>query len=120
MVAEAFALVDVRDVDLDHRPVEGLERVKDGDGGMGEGGRIDDDARGGVPRLVDPVDQLALVVGLPEVDDQPVRGGGRDAQCLDVGEGGGAVDLRLSLAEEVEVGSVEHEDRAVVHPASMP
>src|SRR6478735_5965557 len=48
VVAEGLALVDVRDMHLDHGAFEGVERVQDRDRGMGEGAGIDDDAGGGV------------------------------------------------------------------------
>ena len=40
---------------------------------MGIGGRVDDDPRGFVARLMDPVDQLAFVVGLQEQLVLPVQ-----------------------------------------------
>jgi hypothetical protein len=46
-----------------------LDGVVDRDRGVGEAGRIDDDARRLVRAgLVDPVDDRALVVRLPELD----------------------------------------------------
>src|SRR6476620_12131811 len=39
-VAKLLALVDVRDVDLDDRRLEGIERVEDRNRGMGECGGI--------------------------------------------------------------------------------
>ena len=116
VVAEAFTLVDVRDVHLDHWPLERVQRVEDRDGGVGEGAGVDDDAGGPVPRLVDPVDQLALVVGLLQLDLVP------GLRC-DGGAGGGdvvqrlvAVDFGLAATQEVQVGSVQDKDRA--HAAS--
>ena len=62
-------------------------------------------------RLVDPVDQLALVVGLAEVDRKAQPFAGVAAGVLDVVEAAAAVDRRLALAEQVEIGTVEDEDR---------
>src|ERR1051326_561934 len=62
MMAEALAPEDVREMNLDDRQIGGVERVEDRDGGMRQGAGIDDDAVGGLARLVDPVDQHALVV----------------------------------------------------------
>ena len=45
-----------------------FKRVEDGDRGVGVGAGVEDDAVGLLARLLDPVDQLALRVGLAEVD----------------------------------------------------
>ena len=60
------------------------------------------------------------MVALPEVEHQPGPLGGLEAERLDVGEGRAAVDLRLALAEQVEVRAVEHQHRGFVHGGSMP
>ena len=63
-------------------------------------------------RLVDPVDQLVFAVALAELDRQTELGCGAAAERLDVGERLAAVDLRLALAEQVEVRPVENGDGA--------
>src|SRR5579859_1312839 len=65
-VPEFLALMDIGDMDLDHRRIEGIERVQDGHGIMREGGRVDDDAARALPRLVDPVHDLVFAVALVE------------------------------------------------------
>ena len=77
---------------------------------MREGGRVDDDAGGRVPRLVDPVDDLVLGVALQETDLQAVLPGDPAAVTLHVRERFAAVDLRLALAEQVQVRAVQHVD----------
>ena len=62
VLAKAFTLVHVGDMNLQHRPVEGVERVQKRDGSMGERGGVDDDPGGGVAGLVDPVDDLSFMV----------------------------------------------------------
>ena len=62
--------------------------------------------------LLDPFDHFAFVVGLAEIDGVAGRFGGLATERLDIGERRAAVNLRLALAEQVEVGSVEDEDRA--------
>ena len=62
------------------------------------------------PELVDPVDERALVVGLPELHVQPELAPLLPAHRLDVGERGAPVHLGFAGAEQVEVGPVEHED----------
>ena len=66
---------------------------------------------GAVRGLLDPVDQLAFVIGLAEIDRQPEPLARRGAVGLDVGKGLAAIDGRLALAEHVEIWSVEDKDR---------
>src|SRR3954451_8472623 len=68
MVAESFTPEDIGQVDLDHRKLRYRKRVHDGDGGMGIGTRIQDDAVMLAPRLLNPRNQLAFQIGLAEVD----------------------------------------------------
>jgi hypothetical protein len=114
VVPELLAAVDVGDVDLHHRqPVAGVERVEQADRGVRVGGGVDHDAAVVLPGLVDPVDEFALVVGLPQVDGPAVGGRRLGAHRLHVGEGAGAVDVHLAPAEQVQVGPVEDHDRGV-------
>ncbi|OIQ70144.1 hypothetical protein GALL_482490 [mine drainage metagenome] len=77
---------------------------------MGEGTGVDEDGGGGFARVMDPVDQLIFAVGLVKADlDAEVFGEGAKVG-LDIGEGFGAVDMRLAFAQQVEVGAVEDKD----------
>src|SRR5262249_48819856 len=78
--------------------------------GVGVGARIEDHASRLLTRLVQPVDEDALVVGLPERDRKPVALGNRTAQLLHVGEAAATVDLGLTLAQQVEGGALENVD----------
>ena len=109
MVVDRLAPVDVGDVQLDDRAGKHLQRVEDRDRGEGEAGRVDDDAGALVDRLVDPVDDLALAVRLVEANGRVA--GRLAAHRLDLGERRRAVDLRLALAEPVQVRAVEDVDR---------
>src|SRR6267142_5360882 len=78
---------------------------------MGIAPGVEDDARGLLGlRLVDPVDQLTLVVGLTEIHVELVASGGIARERLDVLQRGSAIGLRLARAEQVEVRAVEHKD----------
>ncbi len=61
-------------------------------------------------RLVDPVDQGRLAVGLPEFERHAERGCPFAAERLDVGQRGAAVDVRLAEAKQIQVGAVQDED----------
>ena len=63
-------------------------------------------------RLVDPVDDLVFAVALVEAEVQAQLGGQRPAVPLHVGQGLVALDVRLPLAQQVQVGAVEYEDEA--------
>ena len=64
-----------------------------------------------VGRLVQPADQLALVVGLADLDVEAQLGAELAALLDQARVGGGAVDVGLAGAEAAEVGAVEHQDR---------
>ena len=91
VVAERLPLVDVRDVHLDERDRHGREGIADRHTGVGVGARVEDHAcqgAGGVQAagFVDPVHQLAFVVGL---------------QCRDLSGRAGGRGLRLETADDV-------------------
>ena len=65
-MAEGLALVWVRDVQLDDRMLEHVQRIEDRDRCVREGSRIDDDARSAVDAVVNPVDDLRFAVRLLE------------------------------------------------------
>ena len=71
MAAEGLTLVDVGNVDLDDRAGERGEGVENGDRGVAEAGRVDDDRRRALARLVNPVDELVFAIALAEVDRRP-------------------------------------------------
>ena len=74
---------------------------------------IDDDARGALAGAVNPVDDLVFAIALMELDREPELLADAPAVRLDVGERLAAVDLRLALAEQVEIGSVQDNDDRV-------
>src|SRR3978361_2234379 len=60
--------------------------------------------------LVNPIDQLALMVRLPEFDIELVVLGAVLAEPFHVLKGGMSIGLRLAGAEQIEVGTVEDVD----------
>ena len=93
MVPELFALVDVVDVDLDDRHLGDPQRVGQGDRRVRPGAGVDDDAADLATGLVQPVDHLALAVGLRRAQAETEFGGEALAVADDLGEGRRAVDL---------------------------
>jgi hypothetical protein len=77
---------------------------------VGECGGIDDDAGSALAAAVDPVDDLVFAVALMELDRELELGAHAPAFGLHVRQGLAAVDLRLALAEQVEIGPVQDDD----------
>src|SRR6516225_2117682 len=80
---------------------------------MSEGGRIDYDAVGALARLMNPVDQLKLGIGLAEFDVQSQLSSRAPALGLYVGQRLISVDSGFALAEQVQVGPVQNIDDRV-------
>src|SRR6185437_7512578 len=96
VLPEFFARVDIGDVDLDDRNFQRQQRVKNGDRGGGVARRIEQQAGCLLgARFLDPVDQFAFHIRLPEYHVEAETLGGRAAKFLDIGEGGAAVFFRL-------------------------
>src|SRR4051794_12985332 len=97
VMAERLARGHVREVDFDHRNRYRLDRVAERDRGVRVGTGVEDDTErvaGCSTRLVQPVDERALVVTLAELDDRAVRLGGLAARSFDICERGAAVYRR--------------------------
>jgi uncharacterized protein with von Willebrand factor type A (vWA) domain len=113
-VAEALAGGDVGDVHLDQRRGPHLDRVHERVRVVGERARVEHDRGLVIAGLVDPGDELALVLSLPDLDVEAEFVARLYAQVGQIGVRGGAVDRRLALAQAAEVGAVEHQ-----HPAAL-
>lgn len=111
-MSEVLAGIDVGDVDFDDGDdvSDGGDGIAECHGGVAEPAGIDDDAPGRqlvVERLVDIVDEGALVVGLEPLEVGVGHSGlhlssdGIEAAC--------AVYFGLSLSQQVEVGTVDYE-----------
>jgi hypothetical protein len=61
-------------------------------------------------RFLNPIDEHTLVVCLPEVDLEPGCGRLLPEAFLNVGKRAGAVNLRLSLANEIQVRAIENKN----------
>ncbi len=110
VVAEGLPLVHVGEVYFDDWQFGCFQGVVEGDGGVGVGGRVDDDTGGRGAGGLDGVDEVALVVGLHEADLVAQFGGLGPQGGFDVGEGSAPVDFGFADAEQVEVGAVNHGD----------
>jgi len=106
-------------MDLDHGDGDGRDRIAQGIGVVRIGARVHDDALVRVARILDGVDEDALVVALEEIDLHAQLDGMGPDEVLDIIEGLRAIDRRLTFAEKVQVGAVHHEiaHRPLLDPA---
>ena len=108
-----LARMDVGQIDLDDRDRKRRDRVAQRDRAMGIAAGVDDHRGGLGHRLVEPVDQHALVIGLADVELELVGGGALDQHGVDLGQALGAVNPRLAGSEQVEVGPVQDKNDMV-------
>jgi hypothetical protein len=64
---------------------------------------VEDDAIGRFTRFMNPIDKLAFVVGLTEIDRQIERRGARETTLLDIGQCIIAISCRLADSEQVQI-----------------
>jgi hypothetical protein len=107
---ELLARVDVREVHLDHRQLARDQRVAQRHTRVCQPAGVDDDRAVRAARRLDAVDQLALVVGLERLHGRAALGRQLAQARVDLGQGGAAVDLRLALAEQVQIRAVQDQD----------
>ena len=105
-VAERFPCGDIAEMDFDGGQGDSLKRIENGDGCVGIGGWIDDDAVEFAQCLLNPIDENALVVGLADIDGETEFRRG----VLDESDERGvvllAVDIRFADAKHVEIRAV--------------
>ena len=111
LAAERFTRVRVGQVDFDEGDRDRGQSIAQRNRSVGEGGRIDDDERRSVRfRRLDAFDQRVLGIRLEAFQCMPGLPGAVGEAGIDRGQGGMAVDLRLAIAEQVEVGAVQDQD----------
>src|SRR6516225_205693 len=115
VMTKCLPLVDIRDVDLYHRTVKTIERIENRDRRMGKRRRIYHDASRGFAGFVDPVDDFIFAVRLMESQLQTKFGGNVATRFLDIGQGLMTVNGRLALAEQIEIGTVQHVHKPFHH-----
>ena len=75
--------------------IQRLQRIAQRDRGMGIGTGVDHHARRLGARLLDPLDQFAFVVRLPENDGQSMALGSLGGHLADLDQRDAAVNVRL-------------------------
>ena len=110
VLAELLPCEDVREVHLDDGQPRSRERIAQRDTRVSQAAGIDEDAVGPGSGLLDAVDQRPLVIRLEELDLGAPLLGRRGEISVDLLQAGGAVDLGLAGAEQVEVRTVQDQD----------
>src|SRR4051812_48484196 len=110
VAAPLLALLDVREMNLDYRHLEQLERVADRIAVVAPRARVEDQPVDVVVRVVDPFDELALAVRLPAAgaDVEGVRP--LVDLRLELIHAHAAVELRVAAPDHIEVDAVEDQD----------
>ena len=66
-------------------------------------------------RLVNPINQLTLVIGLPKHQIQTKSRTSFVATLLDLGERGATVKMRFALSQQIQVGAIQNMDAVQCH-----
>ncbi len=107
MLAEFFARMHIRQVDLDERYLRREEGIANRDAGVGIGRRIDDDEVDLVGSgLLDAIDDGAFTVRLEGLQSDAFLLCQTSQISVDLGERIGAIDFRLARAEQVQIGAM--------------
>ena len=111
MPALGLAREDVGQVHFHERDAHRQERIADGERGVGEGGGVDQRAvrPGGEP--LHQLHEASLVVGLLPIQLRAQLPRALADGALDVAQRRPSVDLGFAGAQQIEIGSVEDEDR---------
>src|SRR6516164_4825707 len=83
---------------------------------MGQGTRVQNDSVRRFARLLDPVDELAFMVALPEIDLEAKCPGAGGTALLDVAERVMPVYRRIAHPEQVQIGAVQDKNDRQARP----
>ena len=92
-----------------HRQRERLQAIVEGERVVGQRAGIDHDAGRTRTFFLQEVDDVALAVALQEAHLEAERARPIAHRLVQILERSGAVDVRLALAEQIEIGSVDHD-----------
>ena len=110
MVAERLPLIDVREVHFDAGDADRQNDVADGDAGVGIGGRVDNQDRDLTASRLNTINQEAFAIGLEGLKFESEFGSEIVEIAIDIGEGRAAVNFRFTLAQQIEIRPVDHEN----------
>jgi len=105
-----FPREKVAEVHLDEGHLHREQGVAKAEARVGQGTGVDDDAVHPARQALDRIDQFAFVIGLQPLELDTQNLGVGPQHRLDLGECRAAVDLRLALSQEIEVGTIENRE----------
>ena len=105
---KGFTLKDVAKVDLYNRERKSPQCVQHGNRSMGIRPGVQDKTRRRMARFLYPIDKHTLVICLTEDDFVPRRGRLLSKSLLDVGKRTRPINLRLAIANEIQVRAIEN------------
>ena len=97
-------------MNLDGRYPDCRNRIPQRNAGMGVGCGIDDNHIKLSLCLLDPTHQFAFLIGLAKINPYGLLRGPFAYFCLDIGQSGVAINLRLALSQQIQIRSVQEED----------
>jgi thiazole synthase len=107
-MAKAFAAVRVGQMNFKHRNVDRLDGIEDRNRCMCEACRVQQHGfRALGLRFVQPVDQMAFVVRLPEIDIGACCAGQVIQSSGDIVKRIAAIDFRLSCSQQIEIRAIQ-------------
>src|SRR5688500_12074485 len=102
--------MDVREMNFDGGNTSRRDGVPERDARVRVSRRIQDQDFKSPPRRMNPTDECAFEIGLTEIHRRASTGRLFANRCLEVRQGGFAINLRFTLTEEVQVWAVEKEN----------
>src|SRR5208282_5604578 len=109
MMPERFAPIHVRQMHLDHWNTHGLDGVANRNAGVRVCARIDQEYVALAARLLNSIDDPAFAVRLKRLNPHFKLASQVLEFLVDIGQAGSAVDFRFAFAEEIQVGSMDHQ-----------
>lgn len=103
--------MDVGKMDLDGRYRDTTDGITEGNAGVRVGAGVDDQPCDPIgARLVDPIDQGALVIGLKGLDGSAVLLAEGDKLAVNLRQRRPTINLRLTGTEKIQIGAVQNEE----------
>ncbi len=106
MFTEGFASMRIRKMHFHEWNPNCGQGIPQGDTGVGEGGRVNQDKTGAVQaRGLNAIHQLVFGIGLEAVQLMPNLGSALAKPAIDLLECRAAIDARLAFSEVIQIGS---------------
>lgn len=109
VVAECLTAVNIGEMHLDKRNLDGNQGITKRNAGVGQSRRIDDDERRSLYfRGMNPLDELTFMIALEAFDRDAENLTSQGQPVIDVLQAFGAINLGFARSQQIQVGSVEN------------